>query len=100
MSRTVITQEKIIEINEAYLRIKTYAGVARELGISPSTVKKYIISDYTPKEQIEEKKFDITKLSDIIDFSPFKNKDDWGDLCVMSEEEWEEVRELQKEIRI
>ena len=38
-----ITQDKIIEINEAYLVIKTYAGVARKVGVCAGTVKKYII---------------------------------------------------------
>ena len=56
MSRTTMTQEKIIEINELYLKIKTYAGVSRAMGGSPSptTVKKYIIPNYVSKENIKK----------------------------------------------
>ena len=43
MARTVIDQDKIKEINISYIKNKTYAAVARELGIAASTVKKYII---------------------------------------------------------
>lgn len=100
MARTVITQEKIVEINELYLKVKTYSGVARELGIAPSTVKKYIIQDYTPQEKIEVIKFDQSKLSEVVDFTPFKNKDDWGDLCVLSEKEKTDIKELWKEIAL
>lgn len=48
-----ISQEQIIKINELYLEKKTYAGVARELGISASTVKKYVIKDYIPIAEIK-----------------------------------------------
>ena len=43
MAKTVVTQEMIKEINELYTEIKTYAGVARKIGIAPTTVKKYIV---------------------------------------------------------
>lgn len=43
-----ITNEDIERINEAYLHFGTYAAAARAVGCSPSTVKKYVISDYKP----------------------------------------------------
>lgn len=46
-SRTVTAQEKEL-MNELYCQIKTYAGVAREVGRSPSTVKRYIDPTYVP----------------------------------------------------
>lgn len=98
MSRTVITQEMIKEINELYLQIGTYAGVARKIGIAPTTVKKYVVSNYTAENTIQKKVFDKNKVPKDIDFSPFINKEDWGDLCVLSEQEKEEVKELWKEL--
>lgn len=37
-----LTEEKIQSIIQAYARIGTYSGVAKELGCSASTVKKYV----------------------------------------------------------
>lgn len=48
---THVKHDDIIKINEAYLRIGTYSGVARELGYSPSTVKKYVSLDYVSQEE-------------------------------------------------
>ena len=97
MARTIVTQDMIKQINELYLRIKTYSGVAREVGISPSTVKKYIIPNYQSEENIKKiifKKEDIPELS----FEKFKNLEDWGSLCNLTDEEKEEIKELWNEI--
>ena len=100
MARTQITQEKIIEINNLYLKIGTYAGVSRALGGSPSptTVKKYIIPNYT--STISTKK--IFSKKDIPEFSTdlFIGVEDWGDLCVLSELEKEEIKELWNELLV
>lgn len=99
MSRTAITQEKIIEINELYLKIKTYAGVSRAMGGSPSptTVKKYIIPNYVSRRNIKKK---IFRKEDLPEFSTdiFKGVDNWGDLCILSNEEKEEMKELWEEL--
>lgn len=97
MSKVVITQEKIKEINELYIKLKTYSGVARVVGCAPATVKKYIIPNYIPQEQVKIIKFDKSKLKDV-SFEIFKNKKNWGELCVLSEEEEEEMKELRKEV--
>ena len=98
MSRTVVTQEMVKEINELYLQIGTYTGVARKIGIAPTTVKKYIVPHYIAESTIQKKVFDKNKISKDIDFSPFINKEDWGSLCILSEQEKEEVKELWKEL--
>ena len=98
MSRTVVTQEMVKEINELYLQIGTYAGVARKIGIAPTTVKKYVVPHYIAESTIQMKVFDKSKVPKDIDFSPFMNKEDWGDLCILSEQEKEEVKELWKEL--
>ena len=97
MARTVVTQDMIKQINELYLKIKTYSGVAREVGIAPTTVKKYIIPNYQSEENIKKiifKKEDIPELS----FEKFKNLEDWGSLCNLTDEEKEEIKELWNEI--
>lgn len=96
---TKITQDKIQQINELYLKYKTYAAVAREIGCAPTTVKKYIIKDYTPIEQIQVIKFDKSKIKEV-NFELFKNIKNWGDLCTLSLEEEEEIKQLQKEVII
>lgn len=93
-----ITQEKIIEINELYLKIKTYAGVSRALGGSPAptTVKKYIIPNYVSQQNIKKKVFKKEDLPSF-DSSIFKIED-WGSLCILSKEEEEEMKELWNEL--
>lgn len=48
---THVKHDDIIKINEAYLRIGTHSGVARELGYSPATVKKYVSLDYVSQDE-------------------------------------------------
>ena len=99
MGRLVMTQEKIIEINELYLQIKTYAGVSRALGGSPSptTVKKYIIPNYQSQKNIDIKKFDKESISKEFDFNSFLIEN-WGELCILSNAEQEEIKELWNEL--
>ena len=94
---TVITQKEIKEINRLYAELKTYAAVARATGFSPSTVKKYLIKDWVDPETIDIIRFD-RPLPDF-DSSPFR-KDDWGDMCLLSAEEEQEIRELWKELEV
>lgn len=49
MARTKITDEVIEQINELYCELKVKSHVAKALGISASTVSKYIIPDYVCK---------------------------------------------------
>lgn len=99
MARATITEDTIIQINELYLKIGTYAGVSRALGGSPapSTVKKYIIPNYVSQDKIEKKVF---KWEDLPEFSTegLKNVENWGSLCLLSSEEKDEIRELWSEL--
>lgn len=92
-----VSPDDIINFNNLYLKYRTYAGVARETGFSPSTVKKYIIKDYSPAESTEVKKFN----EELPEFCPevFRKKD-WTSFLDMSDEEFEEVKELWKEMSI
>lgn len=58
--RTFVTPHMVKEINELWHRNHNYAQTGRELGISGSTVKKYVIKDYV----LEENKKEIPKLSE------------------------------------
>ena len=49
-----LTEEKIQEIVKEYQVIGTYSGVAKKVGVSPTTVKKYI-EQTKPTEPIEKK---------------------------------------------
>lgn len=94
---TVITQKEIKEINRLYLQLKTYAAVARATGFSPATVKKYIIKDYAETDESNFIRFDRPLPE--FDSSMFRG-DDWGALCLLSEEEEQEIRELWKELEV
>lgn len=94
-----VTQEDIIQMNELYLELKTYAAVARETGFSSSTVSKYIIKGYVPQEKIEIKRYDGTKMP-TPDFSIFKGVENLGEMCVLSKEEIAGVEELWEEMAI
>lgn len=93
----LVTNEDIKTMNRLYLELKTYAAVARQTGFSPSTVKKYIISDYKPIEEKTIKRFEEPLPE--FDSSMFRS-DDWGDLCILSDDEVKEIRELWEEIEL
>lgn len=100
MARTVIDDDLIIKMNELYLQIKTYAGVSRALGgtPSPSTVKKYIIPNYTSRKNIKRT---IFNWSNILPKEEIKLEfKDCGDLCEMSLIEFSEIKELWEELSI
>lgn len=94
-----VTSEDIIKMNELYVKLKTYAAVARETGFSASTVSKYIQKDYKPKAQIVEKKFTVADLPEP-DYSLLRGTINWGELCVLSDAEYDEIKELWGEIQI
>ena len=95
-----VTQEDIININELYIKHKTYAAVARETGFAPSTVKKYVIPDYIPQDKIEKKIFTEDQIPESLDYSLFKEFDNWAPLCKLTDTELIEIKELWKEITI
>ena len=101
MAKTVVTQEMIVQMNELYLEIGTYAGVSRAMGgtPSPSTVKKYIIPKFTSKNNIE---VEVFHEGDLPEFAAeiFCGVDNWGDLCSLSETEEEEIVKLWNELLI
>lgn len=99
MARKVTEEDKIL-INELYVKLKTYAAVARETGFSPTTVKKYIIPNFTPQSEVKQKKITINDIPEDIDIDMFLKIENFGEFCVLSEEEKEDMKELWKEMVI
>ena len=87
--------ETIEKINELYAVLGVKSKVAKELGISPATVTKYLIPNYVPKAAADTPAFNKPIDLDITMF-----KGDLSKLCELSEEEWKDLKELQKEILI
>jgi len=69
-----VTEEDIVNINEAYLICKNYTKVAESTGWSTSTVKKYIIDGYTSQRKVSIPTIGPLPLEDIVDF--LKNHSD------------------------
>lgn len=93
----VVTQADIKEMNKLYVTLKTYAAVARATGFSPSTVKKYIIQGYQVVEEDNIIRFN-KPLPDFDDSKLLTN--DWGNLCVLTEEEIDDLPNIWKEIEV
>lgn len=102
MARTKITKEKVKEINDLYYVLGVKAQVARELGISASTVAKYIVEGYVPEEMIEREEVDLEEVRKRIEefVLDLSENSTTANGLVMSEQEVEEIEELWKELSI
>lgn len=91
-----ITEEMKVQINELYIEYGVKKRVAEILGISPSTVSKYIIPNYKSQEEIKIE-FSIQPRSSR---SFIKRIDEVGfcDACRLTEEELDELISFQKEV--
>ena len=96
-----VTNEDILRINEIYYKTKVYAETARQTGFSASTVKKYVIPGWQPVAAENIQKFDenslphFTKAVEI-----FRDETNYGNLCVLSEEELGEIGALWGELAV
>ena len=101
-----ITVEQIKQINDLYLKYKTYAAVAREIGVSASTVKKYVDPNYSPVNELAIKRFNIDEdykpcQSYLFDEEITTNKDELYNLIQNGEkDEIAEMKELWEEIDV
>lgn len=101
-TRFVATPENIEKINELYYELGVKAEVARQLGCSAATVSKYIQKGYIPQSKRPEIELDETAMPqgphDFILFMS-SNERSAGEAfckgCMLSEEEWDEMREIQ-----
>lgn len=96
-----ITNEDILQINSLYFQYKTYAEVARQTGFAASTVKKYVIPGWEPAKNDNIIRFDLVNLPNFFKVTPlFREVKNYGDLCVLSKEEKEEMKTLWEELAI
>ena len=94
-----VTSEDILQINSLYFQYKNYAEVARKTGFAASTVKKYVIPGWKPIETENIKHFTISMLPDFTT-DMFVGVENYGDLCILTEREQEEIKELWGELVI
>ena len=92
-----VTSEDILRMNEVYYKTHVFAEVARQTGFSASTVRKYVDVNWKPVENENIVKFDMNDLPEF-DTTCFKGIENYGDLCVLTEREQDEMKELLKEL--
>lgn len=96
-----VATEDILQMNSLYFQYKNFAEVARQTGFSASTVRKYVDTKWTPVVSEEVITF---SMKDIPDFKEavkcFRGVDNYGELCVLSEEEKAEIKELWRELAV
>ena len=90
-----VTQEDIVLMNEAYLACGTYSGVAKATGWSASTVKKYIIPNYTSNQKIEEDNIELPPLEQMVE-----ELSSWCNITCLTPEEEKEIKQLWKEMTV
>ena len=92
-----VTSEDLLRMNEIYYKTHVFAEVARQTGFSASTVRKYIDVNWKPIENENIIKFNMNDLPEF-DTTCFKGIENYGDLCVLTEREQDEMKELLKEL--
>lgn len=98
MGRFKATADNIKLVNDKYYQLKTYSAVARELGIAPSTVKKYVIPNYLPEEEITILPLQEDTLQRVENYLLTKEELSDPNLLCYREGELEEIQEFWKEI--
>ena len=97
-----ITDEIKIVINELYLELGVKKRVAEIIGCSPSTVSKYIIEGYvSQKDREPAPEFDESKIVGPAALLDMVNSwQEFADACMLTAEEWAEMKEIQKGVMI
>ena len=94
-----VTSEDILRMNEIYYKTHVFAEVARQTGFSASTVRKYVDVNWKPIKNENIIKFNMNDLPEF-DTTCFKGIENYGDLCVLTEREQDEMKELLKELMV
>ena len=97
-----ITDEIKIQINELYLELGVKKKVAEIVGCSPATVSKYIIEGYvSQKDREPAPDFDESKIVGPAALLDMVNSwQEFADACMLTAEEWAEMKEIQKGVMI
>lgn len=94
-----VATEDILQMNSLYFQYKNFAEVARQTGSSASTVRKYVDVNWKPVVSENIIRFEMKDLPEF-DTTCFKGIDNYGDLCVLTGREQEEMKELWKELLV
>lgn len=94
-----VATEDILQMNSLYFQYKNFAEVARQTGFSASTVRKYVDVNWKPVVSENIIRFEMKDLPEF-DTTCFKGIDNYGDLCVLTGREQEEMKELWKELLV
>lgn len=94
-----VSSEDILRMNEIFYKTHVFAEVARQTGFSASTVRKYVDVNWKPVELDKIIKFDLNNLPEF-DTTPFKHVSDYGAMCILDDEEIDQIRELWKELAV
>jgi hypothetical protein len=95
-----VQESDITRMLELYKELGTYAGVAREVGFSASTVRKYIIENNgtaATNVPVEIQVFN-TELAPLEDFAYLFAIPSLGHLCILSDEDKIEISQSWKEL--
>ena len=97
-----ITDEIKIRINELYLELGVKKKVAEIVGCSPATVSKYIIEGYVSQKDREPvPEFDESKIIGPAALLDMVNSwQEFANACMLTAEEWAEMKEIQKGVMI
>lgn len=95
-----ITEEMKVQINELYYRLGVKAQVARELGISPASVTRYLIPNYVPVASRQVIECDAIPSIPIDFINALVEGGDFTELTKLTAAEQIEMEELRKEIYI
>lgn len=96
-----VTSEDILRMNEIYYKTHVFAEVARQTGFSASTVRKYVDINWKPVLLDNIKKFNTDDIPDFKEAAKkFRGLANYGDLCVLTELEKEEIKELWEELSV
>lgn len=95
-----ITEEMKVQINELYYRLGVKAQVARELGISPASVTRYLIPNYVPAAARQIIECNATPTIPIDFINALAEGGDFAELTKLTAAEQTEMEELRKEIYV
>ena len=90
-----LSEEKIAKIRRVYNEVGTYSGTAKIVGCSPATVKKYTQEDYVPDLTV---RVSFNGNCPSVEELVWPPKEEIGELARLTVQEFEEIKELWKEI--
>lgn len=95
-----VTLDDIRKMNDIYYECHNYAETARRVGWSAATVRQYIDKNYNPVTEDKIHRFDLETEMPEFSTEMFKGLDNYGALCTLSDDEYEEIKQLWEEIPV